>query len=353
MLMGCDMIKESLFAASEREDKLNKHGDVLQELEACIDVTAITALVDAQAPRPERKRGGRPPFPTELMIRVLVVQQMFNLSDEQMEYQLLDRLSFQRFVGLRRSSHIPDRTTIWIFKERLIKAGASTCVFDAVQAQLSAQGYVARGGQMVDASLVPAPIQDVRKAEKEILDEDAVPIEWSAAKRRQKDTDASWTRKHGKSYFGFKLTANADNRYKLIRKVKITTASSHDTNHLEDVLDMGNPSKDLYADKGYADKAREQRLKQSGIRPQIQRKAKKGKPISACQKKRNHTISKTRVRVEHPFANLAQMGGKMLRSIGLERADFHLHCKVAVYNMKRLSYLTKAGIAPLHSRIAS
>lgn len=86
------------------------------------------------------------------MVRVLVVQQLYNLSDEQMEFQLLDRLSFQRFVGLRQSSQAPDRTTIWTFKERLIKAGAAERIFEAVSRQLDRHGYIARGGQMIDAS---------------------------------------------------------------------------------------------------------------------------------------------------------------------------------------------------------
>lgn len=346
------MIKQSLFASSERESKLNKHGDILQTLDEHIDFTAISSLVESAAPRPGRKKGGRPPFPTDLMVRVLVVQQMFNLSDEQMEYQLLDRLSFQRFVGLLHSSQIPDRTTIWTFKERLITAQASAVIFDAVQSQLNASGYVARGGQMIDASLVPVPIQRVNKEEKAIIKEGATPAKWSPSKRRQKDTTASWTKKHGKSYFGFKVNANVDNRYKLIRKITVCTASSHDTNHLEDVIDDSNTAKDIYADKGYADKSREESLKEAGFRPQIQHKAKRGKPISVCQKKRNKRISKTRVRVEHPFAALSQMGGKLLRSIGLERAEFHLHCKVAAYNMRRLCYLKTAEIAPLHRRVA-
>lgn len=346
------MIKESLFASSERESKLNKHGDILQVLDKHLDFVSISISLDQAAPRPSRKKGGRPPFPTELMVRVLVLQQLFNLSDDQLEYQLLDRLSFQRFSGLRHSSQIPDRTTIWTFKERLISAGASTCIFDAVEEQLQAHGYVARGGQMVDASLVPVPIQHVNKEEKRIIKEKATPAQWSAAKRRQKDTDATWTKKHGKSYFGFKVTTNVDNRYKLIRKVKVCTASSHDTNHFDDVLDPCNTSKDIYADKGYANKAREEKLKEDGFRPQIQHKAKRGKSISACQKKRNKRISKTRVRVEHPFAALSQMGGKLLRSIGLERADFHLHCKLATYNMRRLCFLKSSDVAPAYSRVA-
>jgi len=347
------MVKSSLFAAEERESKLNKLGDVLQSLDEHIDFTALSCAIDKAAPRPSRAKGGRPPFASELMVRVLVVQQMFNLSDKQMEYQLLDRLSFQRFVGLRQSSQIPDRTTIWTFRERLIQADASDCIFEAVNQQLASQGYVARGGQMIDASIVPAPIQHMSRDEKAQIKEQAMPSDWSPEKRRQKDVDATWTKKHGKSFFGFKLSASTDNRYKLIRKIKVSTASAHDTLHLEDVLDESNTSRDIYADKGYADGEREERLKESGWRPRIQRKAKKGKNISACQKQRNKRISKTRVRVEHPFASLAQMGGKVVRGIGLGRATLHLNWKVATYNMRRMCYLKTAAVTPLYSRVVS
>jgi hypothetical protein len=195
------MIKTSLFAAEEREAKLDKLGDILQAIGKMVDFAALSAQVDAAAPRPSRKLGGRPPFPTELMVRVLVLQQLQGLSDEQVEYQLLDRMSFQRFVGLRDSSQIPDRTTVWEFRERLVGAGAETALFDAVDRELNRHGYLARSGQMVDASLVPAPRQHFDKDEKAIVEQDAMPVEWTPAKRRQKDLDATWTKKHGKSYF--------------------------------------------------------------------------------------------------------------------------------------------------------
>ena len=131
------MIKTNLFADQEREAELNQLGDALQIMEQYVDFAALAAEVDLAAPLPSRERSGRPPFPTELMVRVLLIQQLFNLSDEQMEFQLPDHLSFQRFVGLRASSQIPDRTTIWTFKERLIQAGASESMFDAVNHQLS------------------------------------------------------------------------------------------------------------------------------------------------------------------------------------------------------------------------
>lgn len=113
---------------------------MLQVLHQPVDFAALAAAINRAAPRPGRARGGRPPFPTELMVRTLLLQQLYNLSDEQMEFQLPDRLSFQRFVGLRHSSQIPDRTTLWTFHERLVAAGAAETLFDAVQGELAKHG---------------------------------------------------------------------------------------------------------------------------------------------------------------------------------------------------------------------
>ncbi|TSJ89025.1 IS5 family transposase [Chitinimonas sp. BJB300] len=338
------MIKSSLFASEEREAKLDQLGDALKVLGTHVDFTALAADIDRAAPRPSRARGGRPPFPTELMVRVLLVQQLFNLSDEQMEFQLLDRLSFQRFVGLRSSSQIPDRTTIWTFKERLIAAGASDSIFEAANRELAKHGYIARGGQMVDASIVHVPKQSVNREEKAMIQERAMPADWSPAKRRQKDLDARWTKKHGKSYFGYKVSTSVDKRYKLIRKRVVSTASEHDTLHFERVLDQGNTSRDVWTDRGYVDGEREARLIGQGWRMHNQRKGRADKPLSECQKRRNRRIAKIRARVEHPFASLAQLGGKALRCIGLARATLNLHWKIAGYNLQRLCYLKVAGV---------
>ncbi len=152
------------------------------------------------------------------------------------------------------------------------------------------------------------------------------------------------TKKHGKSYYGYKVSANADNRYKLVRKIIVSTASEHDTLHFEGVLDPTNTNRDVLADKGYVDGEREARLNQKGWRMRIQRKGSKDKPISETQKRRNTRIAKTRARVEHVFAGLAQLGGKSLRSIGLARATLQLNWKVATYNLRRLVYLKEARI---------
>lgn len=136
------------------------------------------------------------------MVRVLALQPLYNLSDEALEYQLLDRLSFQCFCGLRHFSSIPDANTVWVFRERINAAGGGDALFDAMQRQLQQHGFIARGGQIVDATLVEAPRQHFRKAEKEILAEDTIPADWTPAQRSQKDTQASWTKKHGKSHHG-------------------------------------------------------------------------------------------------------------------------------------------------------
>lgn len=340
-------IKTSLFAAKEREQKLDRKGDLLSKLEKHVSFSALAAEIDRIAPRPESKQGGRPPYPTELMVRILVVQHLYNLSDEALEYQLLDRLSFQRFCGLRYSSSIPDANTLWVFRERIRVAGGADALFNAVQGQLQQHGFIARGGQIIDATLVETPRQHFSKEEKAILEQDTTPADWTPAQRRQKDLEASWTKKHGKSHHGYKLSISADRHYKLIRKSHVSTAKEHDTHPFEQVLDPANTSRDVWADKGYEDKAREQRLQRKGWRMHIQHKAKRNKPQSECQKRRNTRIARPRARVEHVFGAMSAMGGKLIRSIGLARAVFGLSIKAAVYNLRRLCSLKEGGVVPI------
>src|SRR5476651_1092215 len=155
----------SLFAEHEREDRRTKIGDPLIGLTKHVDFEALAAGIDEAAPRPSRTKGGRPPYPTVLMVKILVLQQLYNLADDALEYQLLDRRSFLRFLDLTESSNIPDAKTIWLFRDRLAQAGVGDQVFEQVQQQLLSQGYLARCGQIVDASLVQAPVQRNKREE--------------------------------------------------------------------------------------------------------------------------------------------------------------------------------------------
>ena len=339
-------IKTDLFADDQHRKKIDTLGDPLAEIESHIDFGALAVEIDQVAPRPVSPQGGRPPYPTETMVRILVLKRLYNLSDEQMEYQLLDRMSYKRFCGLANAANIPDRTTVWTLENRIGEAGAKA-LFDGVCAQLLKQGFIARGGQIIDATLVPAPKQHNSRGEKELLAQGAMPADWKPAKRRQKDIDATWAKKHGKSHFGYKLSINVDKKHKFIRKIETDTASTHDSQHFDKVLDAHNTSRDVYADRGYPSVAREAWLKKNGFRNQIQRKGARNKPLSECQQRRNQRIARTRARVEHPFAAIAQMGGKLIRTIGQARASFAMTMMAACYNLKRLVYFQEAGIKAL------
>ena len=120
-----------------------------------------------------------------------------------------------------------------------------------------------------------------------------MPVNWNPAKRRQKDLDATWTKKHGKSHHGYKLSVNVDRHYKVIRKIETDTANTHDSQHFDAVLDPANTCREVYADKGYPSAAREAQLKEAGYRNRIQRKGTRNHPLSARQEKRNKRIAKT------------------------------------------------------------
>ena len=336
-------IKFDLFADAARKHKIETLGDPLQVIAQHIDFAHLTQVIDELLPRGDAAKGGRPPYPTEVMVRILILKHLYNLSDEQMEYQLLDRMSYQRFCLLTDSANIPDRNTIWHYQQRLGVDGV-TALFQAVDAQLLQRGYLARCGQIIDATLVPAPIQHFTKEDKAQLEQGKIPADWNAAKRRQKDLDATHTKKHGKGYHGYKLSISVDARHKFIRKITTGTASEHDSTHFDEVLDEHNTSGDVYADRGYPSAQRSEMLKVLGHREHIQRKAKPGRPLSECQKGRNKRIAKTRARVEHPFAQMRHMGGKFIRTIGQARATVAMTMMAACYNLKRLAKFLDDGV---------
>lgn len=335
----------SLFAGEERCAKRDRIGDPLQVLDRHIDFGAIAAAIDAKLRLGSQGKGGRPPYPTETMVRLLVLQQLYNLSDDALEYQVLDRTSFARFAGLTHSARVPDAKTVWVWRERLKKLDLIGDISAAVSGQLQRAGFTARGGQIIDASIVSAPIQRNTREENAAIKEGDIPEDWTAAKRAQKDVEARWTRKNNRSYYGYKLHANTDRQWGFIRQAQVTPASVIDTTMFEAVLDpTGN--REIYADRGYTKAAREKALKQQGFGVHIQHKSERNKPLRASQRRRNRLIATPRARVEHVFARLAQLGGKHIRSIGLARAKVQIGLKVAVHNLQRLARLLQRGVVP-------
>ncbi len=203
------------------------------------------ALVKGGLRRAEVDRksaAGRKPWDEVLIFKVLVLQALYNLSDDAMEYQLRDRLSFMRFAGLGLEDAVPDAKTLWLYREALAKAGAVEGLFNLFDGYLKAKGYLAMGGQIIDATIVPAPSQRNSRDDNATIKSGETPAEWEKkpAKNRQKDKDARWTKKHGRAHFGYKNHICIDRRHKLVRRYAVSTASVHDSQKLDDVLDAHN-----------------------------------------------------------------------------------------------------------------
>lgn len=329
-----------LFIQEQRQAKLGSYVAKLATMDELIDFAAIAAAVDAACPRADRAKGGRPPYPTQIMVRLVFLQSLYNLSDEECEHQVLDRMSFQRFCRVDGLLNIPDARTLWKFKQRLAEGSlGGRAIFDSVSLQLQQHGYIPRGGQIVDASIVEAPITQASAKDREALNQGEKPEGWSQKKLRHTDRDARWTKKHGKSFYGYKLHANTDRRYKLIRRVKVTAANVDDGQTLKEVLDEANTGRSVKADRGYDSQANRDLLKSKRLRDGIARRAKPGQQARQRLDARNKTINRSRSRVEHVFAGLEQLGGKVVRAMTLARNELAILVKCAAYNAKRLVWL--------------
>lgn len=295
-----------------------------------------------------KSAAGRKPWDEVVIFKALVVQALYNLSDEQMEYQLRDRLSFMRFLGLGLEDRVPDATTLWLYREALAKAGMVEQLFADFDAYLRAHGYLAMGGQIIDASIVAAPKQRNSREENAQIKAGATPTGFTAkpAKLRQKDRDARWTKKHGRSYYGYKNHVSVDRRHKLVRRYTVTDAARHDSQELDAVLDADNTASEVWADSAYRSAEIETKIAERGWKSRIHRRPARNRPLSAREQRGNTTRSRVRARVEHVFGHQATaMGGKLVRTIGLLRARAKIGMQNLVYNMRRFVHLERVAAA--------
>jgi IS5 family transposase len=336
----------------ERLKAISAKGDPLEIIEATVPWESFRAEIEAATrPKPEERKSnaGRKPYDAVLMLKILVLQTLYNLADEQLEYLIRDRLSFMRFLGLGLEDEVPDATTVWLFREALVQAGLIEKLFALFGQHLQAKGYIARGGQIIDASIVAAPRQRNTREENEAIKAGETPQGWAEkpAKNAQKDKDARWTKKHGKSFYGYKNHIGVDRTHKLIRRYAPTDASVHDSQKLDDVLDKSNTGKDVWADSAYRSAEIENRLEAKGYKSRVHTRAARNRPLSQRAKAANTTRSRVRARVEHVFGHQENsMGGKIVRSIGMARAAAKIGMMNLVYNMQRLVQLERVAAAP-------
>ena len=198
---------------------------------------------------------------------------------------------------------------------------------------------------MIDVSIVQTPKQSIKKeGDRRRLGHAGRLVACETTPERCRG--ALDQKEHGKSYFSYKLSADADKRCKLIRKIKVSTSSEHDTLHFEAMIDLANISRDIHATKAIstASAKRDSRAKVDAYI--FDTAGTKENALSEAQERRSRRIASPRARVEHVFAGLAQLGDKMLRSIGLALATLHLNLKAATCNPRRFAYLKEAGIVP-------
>lgn len=334
---------DGLFDVHARLEKIAEKKHALMTLNEIIDWEMFRAPLAALRDKPRKSSAGAKGYDPVLMFKMLVLKTMYNLSYEEVECQVLDRLSFMRFLGLRISGKVPDATTLRLFHEEMKDRGLERRLFDAFDGFLRENGFEARRGQIVDASIVEVPRQHNRKAEDEAIKRGEFVEGWSEAKRRQKDVDARFTKKRGVLYYGYKNHVEADVEHKLIRDYAVTPAQVHDGSMLEGLLDETNGGREVYGDSAYCSEERVARLKELGFEERLQEQGRQNHPLSEEQKARNTLLAKVRCRIEHIFA--APTGWTrdwVIRAIGLPRARCAIGLRNLIYNMDRYRVLTTA-----------
>lgn len=335
------MKQRGFFDETDRLEQLSVMGDPLEKLNKVINWQIFQPKLTRALVKEAKGPGGRPPYDYVMMFKILILQRLYNISDAQTEYQIKDRLSFMRFLGLSISSDIPDDKTIWYFREQLVKAKVSKDLFDRFMKELEKNNLISRSGSIVDATFVDVPKQRNNKDENDAIKKNETPEDWKKpgqeAKKAQKDVDARWTKKNDETHYGYKDHVKADSESKLIIDYTVTAASVHDSQELKNLVDKKD--RVIYADSAYKGESIEKCLG-TKIENKICEKGYRNNPLTKQQLKDNKKKSKTRVRVEHVFGFMTNsMNGIYIRSIGISRATFGIGMMNLTYNMSRYRYL--------------
>ncbi|RPI80158.1 MAG: IS5 family transposase, partial [Desulfobacteraceae bacterium] len=291
----------------------------------------------------KKNNAGAKPYDVVMMFKIMILQHLHNLSDAQTQYQLVDRFSFRRFIGIGTEDTVPDEKTIWLFRETLTQKETVEKLFDLFDRFLNEAGYSAKKGMIIDASFVEVPRQRNTKEENQLIKQGQTPAKWEKkeAKLRQKDLDARWTKKNNETHFGYKNHINVDVKHKLIRKFETTPANVHDSQKVKSLIDKDNSRQAIWADSAYRSDKISKWLKKKEIKNHIHRKGYRNRPLTDFQQALNRKKSSIRARVEHAFGRIDCFIGRWIRSVGQLRANTKIGLINLVYNMTRFTYLVK------------
>lgn len=335
------MSQAGFFDFEERCEQVGRIKSPLRRLNQVVDWQQFRPILQRLRQKERKNNSGRKAYDTLLMFKILIVQSLYNLSDDETEYQILDRHSFSEFVGLRASDTVPDAKTLWLFREQLKELELLDKLFARFDRTLQAEGYCARKGSIVDATIVEVPRQHNTSAENEQIKRGEVPASFAKNpnKHRQKDVDARWTKKRDVSYYGYKNHVNVDAKHKLIRSYTVTDASVHDSRVIEELLDPTNTNADVYGDSAYHSAAIGARLEELNYRDRTHQRNYRNRPLTDRQQQSNTKKSRIRALVEHVFGRTLQLCKiTTMRLIGLTRATTAIGLRNLVYNLDRYAY---------------
>jgi len=292
-----------------------KKSEWLDRLDTVLDWPALETIVAGIY----ASREGGLAYPLLTYVKLLLLQQWYGLSDEGLEAAVDDRLSFRRFAGIPLAESVPDHSSIWRFREQLARHGLAEKLLAEVNRQLDARGLILRRGTLIDATILEAAVR---------------PPAGDAGEVSGHDPQAGWTKKNGRSRFGYKAHAAIDEGSGLVREVVMTPADVHDS-VMGDGLVQGDEDA-VYADKAYDDAARRKRLRKQGIEPRIMYQARRNRPLRPWQVAFNKAVAPIRAGVERLFATMKRAYGyRRVRYLGLARNDVQLQALCAAINLRR------------------
>lgn len=317
-------ILDGAFSGRKKRSRSDK---LLESMDKFIDWTPLVKECEVMFKKSNR---GRPTTPILLSLKCLFIQFLYGLSEPGLEDALIDRLSFQRFLGISFDEEIPDFTTIWKFKARLIKHNLQDKLFDTIIHQLENANLILKKGTLIDATIVLSARKPNKRETGGAENKD------SEVKKRssQKDYDASHTQKGNKKYYGYKGHIAVDQGSNIIRKKAFTTASPHDSQKREELICGDEAS--VFADKAYDNDEVKRNFRKAGIYCGILDKGRRGRPLSRSQKKKNKKKSRVRNAVERPFAHFKNLYHfSPVKYLTTERNDLHFTFLCMIHNVRR------------------
>jgi IS5 family transposase len=321
-----------------RLSKLSQLGDPLERLNKGIDFEIFRSLLEDKLSKDPVGEGGRPPYDYVMMFKIMILQRFYNVSDDQAEYQINDRMSFMRFLDLSIADDVPDSKTIWLFREQLTTLDLVEELFSLFLKKLESLNLIVNEGKIIDASFVEVPRQRNSRDENKQIKAGEIPerFEKNPHVQSQKDTDARWTKKNKVNYFGYKNHVKQDAGSKIVVKYEVTSASVHDSQETEVLLDEKDKDEDFYADSAYSGEPQEKIIAAKEMNNKVCEKGTRNHPLTEEQKISNREKSRIRSRVEHIFGFMEMsMNGMYIYNIGIKRATAIIGLMNLTYNMFR------------------